>query len=424
MSDANAQLAAIVFTDIVGYSRLMEENESRTIRLLKEHNGIVLPLIEQFGGEVVDAIGDGLFLLFPTLRNALLCSLAVQNEIATRNTQAPDDERFHLRIGIHLGEILREDGKAFGNGVNIAARIQPFARPGGICVTEDVFRHAANAVTCEFTSIGKKQLRNISREMTLYQVRTGNETETQTRTEGGEFDAIKQRILQEREALLRAHRERSGDSDVSGLGESLGGRIENSVFSLVERVMDTAVKSWDKLPEETKRAAQAEFRAKTGTRSHGTTGDSGSAPANRMIRVDPEPEPLLKDLAESGSSDLSFGLVAGIGFGIGYFMFGHAWMVYPLVLLGALPATSGLFKMMKRLRTRMKHRKNRPLEIERALLELAGELGGTLTVVQAGSRLRLPLDDVQSRLDSMTAKGYVVQNLSADGIVEYHFPSL
>lgn len=390
----------------------------------REHNGIVLPLIEEFGGEVVDAIGDGLFVLFPTLRNALLCSVAIQNAIGTRNTQATEDERFQLRIGIHLGEILREDGRAFGNGVNIAARIQPFARPGGICVTEDVYRHAANAVALEFRSIGTQRLRNISREMTLYEVPTGHETSVDTRTESGEFDAIKQRILKEREALLRARRNRNSDGDLSGMGERLGSQIENSVFSLVERVMDTAVKSWEKLPEETKQAAQAEFRAETDTVRAGEANESRDTSATHRVRIDPEPDSLLKDLAESGSSDLAFGLVAGVSFGIGYFVFAHGWMVYPLVLLGVLPTTSGLFRTMKRLRVRMKRRKNRPVEIERALLELAGELDGTLTVVQAGSRLRLPLDEVQGVLDSMTAKGYVVQNMSADGIIEYHFPSI
>ena len=411
MSESNAQLAAIVFTDIVGYSRLMEEDESRTIRLLKEHNGIVLPLIEEHGGEVVDAIGDGLFLLFPTLRNAILCSVAVQHTLGARNEQVPESEQFQLRIGIHLGEILREEGRAFGNGINIAARIQPYARPGGVCVTEDVYRHAANAVPHTFSPIGKKPLKNISREMTLYEVTTGFETDARSETGHGEFDSIKQRLLKEREALLRARRNRDTDEDLSGMGERLGSQIENSVFSLVERVMDTAVNSWEKLPEETKEAAQAKLRAELGK-------------GHAKVRIDPQPESLFKEVASGGSSDLSFGILAGTAFGIGYFVFSHGWMIYPFVLLGLLPAASGLLKMSKHMHARIKRRRERPAQIERALLQLATDLNGRMTVVQAGSRLHLPLDEVQTTLDTMTARGYVVQTCSHDGVVEYHFPSI
>ncbi len=413
MSESSAQLAAIVFTDIVGYSRLMEEDEGRTIQLLREHNGIVLPLIESHGGEIVDAIGDGLFLLFPTLRQAILCSISVQTAVAARNTECPERERFLLRIGIHLGEIVRDEGRAFGNGVNIAARIQPYARPGGICVTEDVYRHAANAVTHEFRPLGRKHLKNIRREMTLYEVTTGHETEAANDSSHAEFDRIKQRMLQEREDIFRTRRERSETKHETDLGERLGSQIESTVFSLVERVMDTAVQKWESLPDEAKQAAQAHV-----------SGAPRARHSKSDIRIPPEPESLFKDVAGGGSSDVSFGLLAGIAFGIGYFVFSHGWMIYPFVLLGVLPVTSGIVKMLKRLHVQLKRRRERPAYIEQALLQLAGELGGTLTVVQVGSRLRIPLDEAQTTLDSMTARGYVVQTCSADGIIEYHFPSV
>ncbi|MFW6293899.1 MAG: adenylate/guanylate cyclase domain-containing protein [Spirochaetota bacterium] len=416
--DRPTQLSAIVFTDIAGYSRMMEEDEERTIRVLRRHNTIVLPLVERSGGEVIDAIGDGLFILFPSVREAVVCSVAIQEAIGAYNDGAAGDERFRLRIGIHLGEVWREGDRVFGNGVNVAARVQPLAPPGGVCVTEDVYRQVSNKLSHEMRSIGRRELRNISRRMELYQVITGREeAAAQAEPERGELDEIKQRILQERERLSRRH---SGDGGSSG-GAAEGSfehRIESKVYNLVERVMDKAVSSWDRLPDEKKSKAVAEIqkeiakeRAPTVRVNVGSDADEDESSKND----DDDPE--------LGSA-LGVGLAAGVGFGLGYFAFGIPWMIWPFVLIGVVPFLSGVFKAVQILARHERRRRERPAELEHTLLRVAGRLGGTVTVVQAASEAELPLDEVQQTLDRMTAKGYVTQHVRESGIIEYEFPSL
>lgn len=418
MSDARAdaaggdrptQLSAIVFTDIAGYSRMMEEDEERTIRVLRRHNTIVLPLVERAGGEVIDAIGDGLFILFPSVREAVVCSVAIQEAIGAYNDGAAGDERFRLRIGIHLGEVWREGDRVFGNGVNVAARVQPLAPPGGVCITEDVYRQVSNKLSHQMRSIGTHDLKNLSRRMELYVVVTGREeTGPASEPERGELDEIKQRILQEREKLSRRH-----DGDGGTAEGSFEHRIESKVFNLVEKVMDKAVSSWDKLPEEKKSKAIVEIQKEI-AKERGPKVE---------VEADGDSESSKDGDSELGSA-LGVGLVAGVGFGLGYFAFGIPWMIWPFILIGVLPFISGVFKAFKLLARHERRRRERPAELERTLLRVAGRVGGTVTVVQAASEAGLPLDEVQQTLDRMTAKGYVTQNVRESGIIEYEFPSL
>ena len=424
MSDARAeaagggrptQLSAIVFTDIAGYSRMMEEDEERTIRVLRRHNTIVLPLIERSGGEVIDAIGDGLFILFPSVRDAVVCSVAIQEAIGAYNNGAASDERFRVRIGIHLGEVWREGDRVFGNGVNVAARVQPLAPPGGVCITEDVYRQVSNKLSHEMRSIGRRDLKNISRRIELYQVITGREepeAEGEAEPERGELDEIKQRILQERAKLSRRH-----PGGGSSAEQSFEHRIESKVYNLVEKVMDTAVSSWDKLPDEKKSKAVAEIQKELAK-------ERGSKAEIQLGSDDDVAEVTHKDDDSELGSALGVGLVAGVGFGLGYFAFGIGWMIWPFILIGVLPFLSGVFKALKLLARHERRRRERPAELERTLLRVAGRLGGTVTVVQAASEAELSLDEVQQTLDRLTAKGYVAQNVRESGIIEYEFPSL
>ena len=423
--DQPTQLAAIVFTDIVGYSRMMEEDEERTIRVLRQHNEIVLPLIERAGGEVVDAIGDGLFILFPSVREAVVCSVAIHEAIGAHNEDVDDSQRFLLRIGVHLGEIWRQDDRVFGNGVNVAARVQPFAPPGGVCITEDVYRQVSNKLSHEITSIGRHELKNISRRLELYHVRTGHEQsraggpEADEETARGELDVIKQRILQEREKIAQRHEQsRLGDHHAaSGDESSFENKIESKVFSLVEKVMDKAISKWDEMPEEKKSKAVARIQAEIEKETRGAThvhigGDRD------------EPEEDDESDGSSLASRFGTGIVFGAGFGLGYFYFGIGWMVWPFAILGVLPFAAGLLKAVKMLAQYERRRRDRPLELERALLRIAGKLGGKVTVVRAASEAGLPLDEVQQALDRMTTKGYVTQHVRETGIIEYEFPSL
>jgi class 3 adenylate cyclase/F0F1-type ATP synthase assembly protein I len=436
------QLSAIVFTDIVGYSRMMEGDEERTIGILKRHNDIVLPLIDRAAGEVIDAIGDGLFILFPSVREAVVCSVAIHEAIEAHNAEAAEPERFHLRIGVHLGEVWREGDRVYGNGVNVAARVQPLAKPGGICITEDVYRQVSNKLSHEIRPIGRRELRNISRRIELYQVVTGHERGEDKRDTGhGEIDAIKQRILQEREKVarrLQAGTEPDAQSGESGgtAGSTAGSTaeaqrrgasgsrersfenaIESKVFSLVERVMDTAISKWDEMPEEKKSKAMARIQRELANEGDH---DVHAGPARVEIHGDNKDEGEGADLA----SRFGTGLVFGAGFGLGYFYFGIGWMIWPFIILGVLPFAAGLLKWLKTVAKNERRRRDRPRELESTLLRVAGRSGGKVTVVQAASQAELPLDEVQETLDRMTAKGYVIQNVLESGVIEYEFPSL
>lgn len=416
-SDYHIHLAAIVFTDIVGYSRMMEEDADRTIAVLESHNELILPLVEQYGGEVIDAIGDGLFLLLPSVRAAVDCSLAIQSAISAHNTRAVSADSFRLRIGIHIGEVRRKNGKAFGNGVNVAARIQPFARPGGVCISEDAARQISGPRESELRSIGRPGLKNISRRIELYQIVTGHEVDPDAADSGvtGELDSIKQQILEEREKMARRREERSGRT---GAADSLERRIEGTVYAFVERAMDTALRKWDELPPEKK--ARVSVKRGDGAKPRG--GDRNTVVNRRFSGSRSKVE--VRDVGKGGGTDLGFGAAASAGFGFGYFFAGYGWMLWPFLLLGVLPLGSGVAKWWKRRAGEARAERHRAAELERALLESASELGGRLTVVQAASATQRPLDEVQEVLESMTARGYVVQNVRDSGVVEFEFPSL
>jgi len=395
------QLAAIMFTDIAGYSRLMEEDEERTIALLTSHNEIVLPLVEAAGGDVIDAIGDGLFILFPSVRDTVTCASSIQDAIAAHNDTTGPNEQFRLRIGIHLGEIWRAEGRAYGNGVNIAARVQPFAPPGGICVTEDVHRQIATRQELQTRSIGRHELKNISRRVELFHIVTGHETKEHTTDsdarasyDGPELDAVKARILDERAKISQRHQARNRDS--------VENRLESKIYQVVETVMDTAIETWDTLPPEKKREAVAEL-------------SSQKRPEKTKKRKSGEKE-------NDSSSDMGVGLVAGIGFGLGYFFFEIGWMIWPFILIGVLPFLVGAGKWIKRLHRQGKARRERPARIETQLIEVAKKQRGSLTVVQAADALGITLQEAEASLDTMTRRGYVVQTVYENGSVAYEFP--
>jgi class 3 adenylate cyclase len=403
------QLSAIMFTDIAGYSRLMEEDEQRTIDLLHTHNDIVLPLVEAAGGEVIDAIGDGLFILFPSIRDTVTCATSIQDAVASHNTQAPPGEQFWLRIGIHLGEIWRADDRVYGNGVNIAARVQPCAPPGGICITEDVQRQLAARSEFRIRSIGRRSLKNISRKMELFLAETGHEVEYGDTSETGEdgrdpgdgappeLDAIKARILEEREKISQRRQ---------SVGASSEGRIESKIYQVVETVMDRAIEKWESLPPEKKAEAVAEISSDKNKRR------------SAQIKVDIGSE------HGEDSSSIGVGLVLGAGFGLGYFSFGVTWMLWPFLLVGVLPFVIGIGKWFRTLYRRERQKKERSVEIQKRLLDLAKHSLGRLTVVQAAGTGEMTLREAQEGLEQMARNGYVVQRRDNDGSVVYEFPGL
>jgi TolB-like protein/class 3 adenylate cyclase len=181
------RLAAIVAADVAGYSRLMGLDEVGTARTLREHRKVTDALVTKHGGRLVKTTGDGVLLEFPSVVDAVECAVAVQAEMAERNQGVPEDRRMLLRIGINLGDILIEGDDILGDGVNVAARLEGIAEPGGICLSSSAYEQVRGKVPVEFTDLGEQTLKNIARPVRTYalgrdglHVRTKGESTTAT----------------------------------------------------------------------------------------------------------------------------------------------------------------------------------------------------------------------------------------------------
>lgn len=164
------RLAAIVAADVAGYSRLMGFDEVGTARALREHRAVTDALVATHGGRLVKATGDGVLLEFPSLVDAVECAVAVQAVMAQRNEGVPADRRMLFRIGINLGDILIEGDDILGDGVNIAARLESIAEPGGIWLSSSAYDHVRGKVTVDFVDLGEQNLKNIARPVRAFAV--------------------------------------------------------------------------------------------------------------------------------------------------------------------------------------------------------------------------------------------------------------
>src|SRR5215212_1227969 len=148
------RLSAIVAADVAGYSRLMGLDEAGTARNLREHRVIADAVVAKHGGRIVKTTGDGLLIEFPSVVDAVDCAVAVQTLMAERNQSVPQDRRMLLRIGINLGDILIEGDDILGDGVNVAARLEGIAEPGGICISSSAYDQVRGKVAVEFADLG------------------------------------------------------------------------------------------------------------------------------------------------------------------------------------------------------------------------------------------------------------------------------
>jgi adenylate cyclase len=156
------RLAAIVSADVAGYSRLMGRDESGTLAALKTvRQEVVDPAIATHGGRIVKTTGDGLLLEFPSVVNAVRCAVEVQTAMASRTTELPENQRIAFRIGVNIGDIIVDGDDIFGEGVNIAARLEGMAEPGGICMSDDAFHQVRGKIDIQFVEMGPQSLKNI-----------------------------------------------------------------------------------------------------------------------------------------------------------------------------------------------------------------------------------------------------------------------
>lgn len=172
MNEATPQrrLAAIMFADVCGYSRIMGENEPRAMRILACFDEVFTRQLQRHEGRLIKRLGDGMLAEFYSAVAAVQCALAVQRALAEHNVQAPPEEQFQVRIGVHLGDVLVTGGDILGDGVNVASRIEPLAEPGGICISQDVYHQIHNKMEIQAVSLGPQQLKNIQRQIEIYRV--------------------------------------------------------------------------------------------------------------------------------------------------------------------------------------------------------------------------------------------------------------
>jgi len=164
------KLAAIMFTDLVGYSALSQKNEALALELLKEHQELLRPLFSQHNGTEIKTIGDAFLVEFTSAVEAARCAVDIQKALTAHTSVVVPERRIQVRIGLHVGDVVIEEGDVLGDGVNIASRIEPLAPPGGICVTEDVAHQIENKIDQPLELLGEKELKGIKKPVMVYRI--------------------------------------------------------------------------------------------------------------------------------------------------------------------------------------------------------------------------------------------------------------
>jgi class 3 adenylate cyclase len=165
------KLAAIFAADVAGYSRLMEEDEEATLATLSEHRLVVDAAIARYRGRVAGTAGDSVLAEFASVLDAVHAAISIQESLATANEALPETRRMRFRIGINVGDVMVKDDDIFGDGVNIAARLEALAEPGGICVSRGVRDHIRNQVKIGFEDLGEQSVKNIRRPIRVFRLR-------------------------------------------------------------------------------------------------------------------------------------------------------------------------------------------------------------------------------------------------------------
>ncbi|MFB3056490.1 MAG: adenylate/guanylate cyclase domain-containing protein, partial [Ignavibacteriaceae bacterium] len=167
-SERHRKLSAIMFTDMVGYSALTQKNESLAIELLEEHRKLLRPLFSKHGGKEIEAIGDAFFVEFNSALEAVSCAIEIQKNLHERNSKIDPEKQINIRIGLHIGDVIHIGKHVHGDGVNIAARLEPLSAPGGICLSEDVARQIKNKIDLPINNLGPQKLKNIQSTIDVY----------------------------------------------------------------------------------------------------------------------------------------------------------------------------------------------------------------------------------------------------------------
>jgi adenylate cyclase len=166
------KLTAILNADVVGYSRLMDDNEEATIQTLNIYRNSMTTLIEQHRGRVVDMTGDNLLAEFTSVVDAVGCSVHIQQKLDEQNKELPPERKINFRIGVNVGDVIEEQDRIYGDGVNIAARVESMAEAGGICITGRAYDQVKNKLELGYEFLGEHSVKNIAEPVRIYKVLT------------------------------------------------------------------------------------------------------------------------------------------------------------------------------------------------------------------------------------------------------------
>src|SRR5882724_11780439 len=177
------KLAAIFSTDVAGYSRLMGDDEEATIRTLTTYRAIISSLIQHYRGRVVDSPGDNLLAEFASVVDAVRSAVEIQHALKEKNAELPPHRQMEFRIGINLGDVIVEGERLYGDGVNIAARLESLAIPGGICISGTVYDHVENKLPFAYEYVGEQAVKNIAKPVRVYRLRVDGSSSQQAKVE-------------------------------------------------------------------------------------------------------------------------------------------------------------------------------------------------------------------------------------------------
>jgi adenylate cyclase len=169
------KLTAILSADVKGYSRLMGEDDEATVRTITAYRKIITDVVQKYRGRVVDSPGDNILAEFPSVIDSVSSAVEIQQELKTKNADLPDDRRMEFRIGVNLGDVIHEDERIYGDGVNVAARVEGLADPGGICVSGTVFDQIESKLPLGYEYLGEQSVKNISKPVRIYKALTDPE---------------------------------------------------------------------------------------------------------------------------------------------------------------------------------------------------------------------------------------------------------
>ena len=167
------KLSTILAADVVGYSKMMAADEEATLRTLLSYRAIIADLLDKHGGRIFNTAGDAVLAEFNSAVEGVRCAISIQEELEVRNAELPDDRKMRFRIGINVGDVMIEGDDLFGDGVNVAARLEGIASPGGVCISASTFEQVKNKLSIGFEDLGPQQVKNIPHPVGAYQVRSG-----------------------------------------------------------------------------------------------------------------------------------------------------------------------------------------------------------------------------------------------------------